>query len=86
MSLDWLTSYHRVPWHGLNQILLPCTRVLRYELDVSENTLDIGTIRQIKTLSKSLGGLIECKRLGFVYEDDNGVLSLSSAGLGYLCS
>jgi hypothetical protein len=53
---------------------------------VSENTFDIGTVRQLETLSKSLGGLTECKRLGFIYEDDKGVLSLSSAGLGYLLS
>jgi hypothetical protein len=53
---------------------------------MSGNTFDIETIRQLKSLSKSLGGLTECKRLGFVYEDDNGVLSLSSAGLGYLLS
>jgi len=28
--------------------------------------------------------MAECKRLGFVYEDEQGVLSLSFAGLGYL--
>lgn len=51
---------------------------------MSENTFDIQTIRQLEALSKSLGGLTECRRLGFVHEDDKGVLSLSSAGLGYL--
>jgi hypothetical protein len=61
-------------------------RYADYKASVSENTFDIETIRQLETLTKSLGGLPECKRLGFVYEDDKGVLSLSSAGLGYLLS
>jgi hypothetical protein len=47
-------------------------------------TYDIETVRQVETLSKFLGGLAECKRLGFIHEDDQGVVRLSSAGLGYL--
>jgi hypothetical protein len=53
---------------------------------MSDNTFDIETVRQLEALSKSLGGLTECKRLGFVYEDEKGVLSLSFSGLGYLLS
>jgi hypothetical protein len=49
-----------------------------------ENTFDIESVRQIETLAKSLGGLPECKRLGFIYEDQQGVMSISVAGLGYL--
>jgi hypothetical protein len=45
---------------------------------------DIETVRQIEVLAKSLGGIAECKRLGFSYENDDGVMSLSSAGLGCL--
>ena len=45
---------------------------------------DIETVQQIETLSKSLGGIDECKRLGFIFEDEQGILSLSTAGLGYL--
>ena len=48
------------------------------------NAYDIETARQIEVLAKSLGGIAECKRLGFIYQNDDGVMSLSSAGLGYL--
>jgi hypothetical protein len=51
---------------------------------MSQNTFEIETLRQVEILSQSLGGLAECKRLGFVYEDDKGVMSLSVAGFGYL--
>ena len=53
---------------------------------MSENTFDIDSVRQIEALSKSLGGLAECKRLGFIFEDGQGVMSLSTAGLGFLLS
>jgi hypothetical protein len=64
------------------------TRIRRscYKLPMSENTFDIDAVRQIEALSKSLGGLAECKRLGFIHEDDQGVMSLSTAGLGYVLS
>jgi hypothetical protein len=48
------------------------------------NTFDFETLPQIETLLKSLGGLDECKRLGFIVDDQHGVISLSTAGLGYL--
>jgi hypothetical protein len=48
------------------------------------NAYDIETVRQIEVLVKSLGGLAECRRLGFIYQSDDGVMSLSAAGLGYL--
>ena len=51
---------------------------------MSENTFDIESVRQIEVLAKELGGLPECKRLGFIFEDGQGVMSLSVAGLGYL--
>jgi hypothetical protein len=51
---------------------------------MSENTFDIESVRQIDALAKSLGGLAECKRLGFIFEDAQGIMSLSAAGLGYL--
>ena len=51
---------------------------------MSQNTFDIDSVRQIEALAKSLGGLAECKRLGFIFEDAQGVMSLSTAGLGYL--
>jgi hypothetical protein len=28
--------------------------------------------------------LTECKRLGFIYEDEHAIMSLSVAGMGYL--
>jgi hypothetical protein len=51
---------------------------------MSENTFDIDSVRQIDVLAKSLGGLPECKRLGFVVEDERGVMCLTAPGLGYL--
>ena len=51
---------------------------------MSDNTFDIESVRPIEKLSQSLGGLAECKRLGFIFEDEQGVMSLSAAGLGYL--
>jgi hypothetical protein len=51
---------------------------------MSENIFDIEAVRQIEALSKDLGGLDVCKRLGFIFEDEHGIMSLSVAGLGYL--
>ena len=51
---------------------------------MSENIYDIESVRQIEALEKSVGGLAECKRLGFIFEDAQGIMSLSVAGLGYL--
>jgi hypothetical protein len=47
-------------------------------------TYDIESVRQIEALSRSVGGLDQCKRLGFIHEDVQGIMSLSAAGLGYL--
>jgi hypothetical protein len=51
---------------------------------MSDNVFDIETLRPLEALSKLLGGFDECKRLGFVIEDDDKIMSLSHAGLGYL--
>ena len=51
---------------------------------MTENTFDIGSHRQLESLAQSVGGLEECKRLGFVFKDAQGIMSLSVAGLGYL--
>ena len=51
---------------------------------MTENAFDIEHVRQIDALAESLGGLAECKRLGFVVADDQGVMGLTAAGLGYL--
>ncbi|MGB9067369.1 MAG: hypothetical protein WCC21_02260 [Candidatus Acidiferrales bacterium] len=48
------------------------------------NTFDFETMAQIEALSKELGGLGECKRLGFIVEDEQGITGLTVAGLGYL--
>jgi hypothetical protein len=52
---------------------------------MSENVFDMGTLRPLEALIKELGGLDECRRLGFVFEDENKIMSLSHAGMGYLC-
>jgi hypothetical protein len=51
---------------------------------MSDNVFDIGSHRPLESLIKELGGLDECRRLGFVFEDENKIMSLSTAGLGYL--
>jgi hypothetical protein len=56
----------------------------RYNNGMPDNVFDIETLRPLEALIKELGGLDECKRLGFVFEDENKIMSLSAAGLGYL--
>lgn len=51
---------------------------------MSDNVFDLETLRPLDALSRLLGGLDRCKRFGFVFEDENGVMSLSHAGMGYL--
>jgi hypothetical protein len=51
---------------------------------MSDNTFDIDSVRQIDALAKSMGGLAECKRPGFIFEDEQGIMSLSVAGVGFL--
>ncbi|MEO6476178.1 MAG: hypothetical protein ABIQ96_13720 [Luteolibacter sp.] len=41
-------------------------------------------MKQMEALARELGGFSECKRLGFIFEDGRGIMSLSVAGLGYL--
>ncbi len=48
------------------------------------NAFEFEHLPQIDQLAKSLGGIAECMRLGFVYENEQGVIALSSAGLGFL--
>jgi hypothetical protein len=63
---------------------LALARAECYKFRMSENAFDIETVRQIEALAKSLVGLAACKRLGFIFEDGQGTMSLSVAGLGYL--
>jgi len=51
---------------------------------MSDNVFDIESHRPLETLIQELGGLDECRRLGYVFEDENKIMSLSTAGLGYL--
>lgn len=48
------------------------------------NTIDFETGTTLNQLIRLLGGLAECQRLGFVFEDDKGVMSPSAAGFAYL--
>jgi len=70
--------------NGNDSVELQGYRILAANRPMSDNTFDIDSVRQIEALSKSLGGLAECRRLGFIFEDGQGVMSLSTAGLGYL--
>ena len=51
---------------------------------MSGNVFDMATLRPLEALIRELGGLDECKRLGFVFEDENKIMSLSQVGLSYL--
>ena len=48
------------------------------------NTIDFETGKTLKALVSRLGSLAECQRLGFVFEDEKGVMSPSAAGVAYL--
>jgi hypothetical protein len=54
----------------------------RYDEIMSDNVFEIGPHRTLEALIKELGGLDECKRLGFVFQDENKIMSLSSAAAG----
>ena len=48
------------------------------------NVFDIESHRTVEALIRELGSVAKCKRLGFVFEDENKIMSLSAVGLGYL--
>lgn len=52
---------------------------------MSDNVFEIGTHRPLSALIRELGSVDEYKRLGFVFEDENKIMSLSHSGMGYLC-
>ena len=59
--------------------------MLWYKFQMADNnTIDFETGTTLNQLIKRLGGLHECQRLGFVFEDENGIMSPSSAGFAYL--
>jgi hypothetical protein len=66
------------------KICLPVARKAPIKHGMSNNVFDIETHRTLEALIQELGGLDECKRLGFVFEDENRIMSLSVAGMGYL--
>ena len=51
---------------------------------MAENAIDFETGRTLNALIRRLGGIDECLRLGFIYQDPNGVMSPSAAGMAYL--
>lgn len=51
---------------------------------MSDNIFAFDSVRQIERLKETVGGLEECKRLGFIHVDEQGVQSLSTAGMGFL--
>ena len=48
------------------------------------NIFDFNSLPQIERLKDLLGGLDECKRLGFIHVDEQEIQSLSTAGMGFL--
>ncbi len=51
---------------------------------MADNAIDFETGSTLTQLVKRLGSLDECRRLGFVFEDEQGVVATSTAGLAYL--
>jgi hypothetical protein len=51
-------------------------------MGMSDNVFDIGSHRPLESLIKELCSLKECRRLGFVFEDESKIMSLSVAGFG----
>ena len=51
---------------------------------MTQDVLNFDHLRQLDKLKETVGGLDECKRLGFVHIDEQGIQSLSPAGLGFL--
>ena len=47
------------------------------------STVDFENMRQIEQLRTRLGDA-ECRRLGFIFDDERGVTVLSTAGFGFL--
>ena len=48
------------------------------------NAIDFETGLTLNALIERLGTMTECQRLGFVFEDEKGVLSASAAGVAFL--
>ena len=51
---------------------------------MTQDVLAFDHLRQLDKLKEIVGGLDECKRLGFVHVDGQGIQSLSTVGLGFL--
>lgn len=51
-----------------------------------ENVFSFDHVRQIEKLKELVGGLDECKRLGFIFTDEDGIQEMSVAGMGFLLS
>jgi hypothetical protein len=49
-----------------------------------QNIFTFDHLRQIERLKELAGGLDTCKRLGFIHVDEQGIHSLSTAGMGFL--
>lgn len=51
---------------------------------MTRDILAFDHLRQLEKLKEIVGGLDECKRLGFIHVDGQGVQDLSAAGMGFL--
>lgn len=51
---------------------------------MTQDILAFDHLRQLDKLKEAVGGFDECKRLGFIHVDEQGVQSLSAAGMGFL--
>jgi len=49
-----------------------------------QNVFDFHSLKQIDRLTELVGGLDECKHLGFIFVDEKGIQSISMSGMGYL--
>ncbi len=51
---------------------------------MTAHVFEMESVRQVEALVQAVGDMEACKLLGFIAEDDRGIISLSVAGLGYL--
>jgi len=52
-------------------------------ISMANGVIDFHNMQQIEKLRAQLGDA-ECRRLGFIFDDEKGITALSTAGFGYL--
>lgn len=63
--------------------MIPLSQNSCYLTDMSNGVVDFQNLPQIEKLRQTFGEA-ECRRLGFLVDDERGAVCLSPVGLGYL--